>query len=260
MPSISFTINGKSLSFELEKKVTKEDLYGTLKRLVVKGGEVLERGYLTADGHPMPTSAISTERLDPEGTPIEKEEVLYDGEVREILPGSFDEAAPLEPAPILTLVTFCVTDVYPLTSEGGLVKGLYHTWFSYRKSPERKDAYLLVKETGVFLLVLPRRFLLSVIQMSMPLSILQTGKFFTSKTRRNSQSLTTSNTYSMCAALPANSTAMFKKSIMCSEKNANKPPFTVGRRFKNLQVNEKKYYTSPFSYSENYCRIAVRHS
>ena len=70
MPSISFTNNGKSISYELEKKVTKEDLYGTLKRLVVKGDEVLERGYLTADGHPVPAFAISTERLDPEGTPI----------------------------------------------------------------------------------------------------------------------------------------------------------------------------------------------
>jgi hypothetical protein len=153
MPLISFTSNGKSLSYELEKKVTKEDLYGTLKRLVVKGDEVLERGYLTADGHPVTASAISTERLDPEGTPLDMEEVLYDGEVKEVLPSSFDEAAPLEPAPILSLVTFCVTDVYPLTGEAGLEKGLYHTWFSYRKSPERKDAYLLVKDTGVFLLV-----------------------------------------------------------------------------------------------------------
>lgn len=152
MPSISFTINGKSLSFELEKKVTKEDLYGSLKRLVVKGDEVLERGYLTADGHPMPASAISTERLDPEGTPIEKETVLYDGEERELLSSSFDEAAALEEADLIALAGFCVTDVYPLEGTG-LAKGLYHTWFSYRKSPERKDAYLLVKETGVFLLV-----------------------------------------------------------------------------------------------------------
>ena len=68
MPSIAFTVNGKSASYELAKKVTKEDLYGSLKRLVVKGDEVLERGYLTADGHPVPASAISTERLDPEGT------------------------------------------------------------------------------------------------------------------------------------------------------------------------------------------------
>ena len=73
--------------------------------------------------------------------------------MREILPSSFDEAAPLEPAPLLALATFCVTDVYPLTGDGGLEKGLYRTWFSYRKSPERKEAYLLVKDGGVFLLV-----------------------------------------------------------------------------------------------------------
>lgn len=64
-------------------------------------------------------------------------------------------------------------------------------------------------------LVLPRRFLLSVIQTSMLLSILETGKSFTAKTRHNSQYLNTSDIYSMCATLPANSTAMFKKSIIC---------------------------------------------
>ena len=44
--------------------------------------------------------------------------------------------------------------VEPDPLEGAqLDKGLYSTWFSYRKSPERKEAFVLSKEGGTFLLV-----------------------------------------------------------------------------------------------------------
>jgi hypothetical protein len=152
MPAISFTLGGKEITCDLARKVTKEDLYGRLKKLTIRGDEVLGRGYLTADGLCVPASAISNSRLDPEGTPIDKEEILYDGEPREALPSSFEEAAQIEPVSLTYLASFCVTDVYPLVG-ANLDNGLYSTWFSYRKSPERKEALLLSKETGVFLLV-----------------------------------------------------------------------------------------------------------
>lgn len=152
MPAISFTLGGNDITCELARKVTKDDLYGRLKKLTIKGDEVLGRGYLTADGRCVPASAISNGKLDPEGTPVAKEEILYDGESREMLPSSFEEAAALEPAPLASLASFCVTDVYPL--EGAtLDKGLYSTWFSYRKAPERKEAFVLSKDGGTFLLV-----------------------------------------------------------------------------------------------------------
>ena len=152
MPAISFTLGEKDISCELTRKVTKDDLYGRLKKLTIKGNEVLGRGYLTADGRCVSASAISNGKLDPEGTPVDTEEVLYDGEPREALPSSFEEAAILEPANLACLASFCVTDVYPL--EGAeLDKGLYSTWFSYRKSPERKEAFVLSKDGGIFLLV-----------------------------------------------------------------------------------------------------------
>ena len=47
MASISFLFGKENLSFELGRKITKEDLYGKLRKLVVKGDEALERGYLT---------------------------------------------------------------------------------------------------------------------------------------------------------------------------------------------------------------------
>lgn len=152
MPAISFTLGKKEISCELTRKVTKDDLYGRLKKLTIKGDEVLGRGYLTSDGRCVPASAISNGKLDPEGTPVDKEEVLYDGEPREVLPSSFEEAAALEPASLSSLASFCVTDVYPLEG-ASLDKGLYSTWFSYRKSPERKEAFVLSKDGGTFLLV-----------------------------------------------------------------------------------------------------------
>lgn len=152
MPAISFTLGGKQISGELSRKVTKDDLYGRIKKLTIRGEEVLARGYLTADGRCVPSSAISNGRLDPEGTPVEDEEILLDGESREALPSSFDESSPLEAAPLSSLASFCVTDVYPI--EGAeLEKGLYSTWFSYRKSPERKEAFVIAKDGGTFLLV-----------------------------------------------------------------------------------------------------------
>jgi hypothetical protein len=152
MPAIPFTFAGKEVSCELARKVTKDDLYGRLKKLTIKGDMVLARGYLTADGRCAPASAVSNSRLDPEGTPADKEEILYDGSPREALPSSFEEAAPLEQAALASLASFCVTDVYPLEG-ANFPKGLYSTWFSYRKSPERKEAFVLAKDGGTFLLV-----------------------------------------------------------------------------------------------------------
>jgi hypothetical protein len=54
MASIAFTLGKETLSFELGRKITKEDLYGKLRKLVVKGEQVLERGNLAQDGRPAP--------------------------------------------------------------------------------------------------------------------------------------------------------------------------------------------------------------
>jgi hypothetical protein len=152
MASISFLLGKENLSFELGRKITKEDLYGKLRKLVVKGDEVLERGYLTPDGRPALASRLTSEGLDPEGTPVEDEKILYDGEERSPLPSSFDEVAELSQAPLSALAGFCVTDIYPLVG-AGLSPGLYSTWFSYRKSVERKEAFVQAKAGTAFLLV-----------------------------------------------------------------------------------------------------------
>jgi len=148
---IVFTLGKKDFSVELGRKVTKDDLYGRVKRVVEKDGQPLDRGLLGPDGSLLPRKSLSSIRLDPEGTPVEAEEVLHDGKPVETLPSSFEESAPLEELPITALAGFCVSDVYPL-EVCDLPKGLYSTWFAYRKGPDRKEALLLVREDGAFLM------------------------------------------------------------------------------------------------------------
>ena len=148
--SIILTLGKKNFCVELGRKVTKDDLYGKVKRVVEKGGLPLDRGLLSPNGSIIQRKALSSVRLDSQGTPIETEEVLHDGKLVEPLPSSFDESAPLEELPIKALAGFCVTDVYPIVCE--MPKGLYSTWFAYRKGPDRKEALLLVREDGAFLM------------------------------------------------------------------------------------------------------------
>jgi len=147
---IILTLGKKEYPVELGRKVTKDDLYGKVKRVVEKDGQPLDRGLLSHDGNLLARKSLSSVRLDPEGTPVEPEEVLHDGQPVETLPSSFDEAAPLEELPLSALAGFCVSDVYPLEN-CEVELGLYSTWFAYRKGPERKEALVLVREGEAFL-------------------------------------------------------------------------------------------------------------
>ena len=136
----------KEYPVELGRKVTKDDLYGKVKRVVEKDGQPLERGLLSHDGYLLARKSLSSVRLDPEGTPVEPEEVLHDGEPVETLPSSFDEAAPLEELPLSALAGFCVSSVYPLEN-CEVEPGLYSTWFAYRKGRNaRRPLFWSAKE------------------------------------------------------------------------------------------------------------------
>ncbi len=148
---ILLSLGKKDLSVVLGRKVTKDDLYGQVKRVVEKDGQPLVRGLLAPDGNLLTRKALSSIRLDPEGTPVEEEEVLHDGKAVETLPSSFDESAPLKKLPITALAGFCASDVYPL-EDCEIPVGLYSTWFAYRKGPVRKEALILVREDGAFLM------------------------------------------------------------------------------------------------------------
>lgn len=148
---IYLTFEEKDYKVELGRKVSKDDLYGKVKRVVEKDGQPLNRGLLGPDGSLLPRKALSSIRLDPDGTPVEPEEVIHDGSPVKILPSSFEESAPLDELPITALAGFCISDVYPL-EDCELPVGLYSTWFAYRKGPERKEALVLVQEDVAFLL------------------------------------------------------------------------------------------------------------
>jgi hypothetical protein len=90
--------------------------------------------------------------VDPEGSPAEPPEIQCAGQKMELRPSSFDGAESLEPVPLETVARFVTTDVYPIEA-AGLAPGVYRGNFNYRKSARARDALLLVREDGAFLLV-----------------------------------------------------------------------------------------------------------
>lgn len=152
MKPIKFTLNGLSIQAELESKVAKKDLYGYAKKVVLKDDVVLEKGYISAEGQLIPRKALSLEKCDPLGTPLEPVQIELNGEDAVKRPSTLEEAADLLPAQLADLVGFNVTDVYPITIQ--ITPGVYATQFAYYANILRKEAFLLVKESGqAFLLV-----------------------------------------------------------------------------------------------------------
>lgn len=150
--SLQFRIGESLLAYELESKVDKKALYGYARRIAEKDGKALSRGMLMADGRLLPSGAVSSVRADPEGSPVDPVEITVDGQPVELKPSSFDVESPLEPVPMARLAEFQVSDTYPLSGTG-LAPGLYRTEFNYRKSPQSKDALVLVRADHAFLLV-----------------------------------------------------------------------------------------------------------
>ncbi len=150
--ALSFRLAQITLSFEVAAKVDKKSLYGYAKRIAEKDGKALSRGLLLADGRLLPTSAVASIRVDPDGSPVDPIETYIDDKPAEQKPSSFDIESPLQAVPMAQLAAFQVSDVYPLIGSG-LAPGLYRTEFSYRKSHQPKDALLLSRADGVFMLV-----------------------------------------------------------------------------------------------------------
>lgn len=152
MKPIKFILEGVPIEGALQSKVAKKDLYGYAKKLVLKGDVPLEKGYISSEGKLIPRKALSLEKCDPLGSPIEAIQIELNGEVAEKKPSTLEEPAQLVQAKITDLVGFNVTDVYPLQLK--LNPGLYATQFSYYANILRKEAFLLVKEDDqAFLLV-----------------------------------------------------------------------------------------------------------
>jgi len=149
--SLKLSVSGKEITAALESKISKDDLYGRVDHLVEQGGQRLERGWLLPDGSTFRKSQVAMTSVDAEGSPAESPEIHCAGQKLELRPSSFDGAETLEPVPLETLARFVTTDVYPL-DPGGLAPGLYRGCFNYRKSARPRDALVLVREDGAFLL------------------------------------------------------------------------------------------------------------
>jgi hypothetical protein len=149
---LKLSVAGNEVAAELQSKVSKDDLYGRVEHIVEQGGRRMERGWLLPDGTTLRKGQVSMTPVDPEGSPAEPLEIQSAGQKMEIRPSSFDGVETLEAVPLETLARFVTTDVYPLQASG-LGPGLYRGSFNYRKSARPRDALVLVREDGAFLMV-----------------------------------------------------------------------------------------------------------
>jgi hypothetical protein len=150
--TLKLQIAGQEHATELGSKVSKDDLYGRVEHVVEQEGKRLERGWLLPDGTTLRKSQVAITSVDPDGSPAEPVEIRSAGQTLELRPSSFDGVESLEPVPLETVARFVTTDVYPL-KQTGLAVGLYRGTFNYRKSARPRDALVLVRDEGAFLLV-----------------------------------------------------------------------------------------------------------
>ena len=149
---IKLSVAGKEIAANLQSKIGKDDLYGRVEHVVEQGGKRMERGWLLPDGATVRKSQVAMTSVDPEGSPAEPPEIHSAGQKVELRPSSFENVENLEPVPLETVARFVTTDVYPIESTE-LPPGIYRTIFNYRKSARPRDALILVREDGAFLLV-----------------------------------------------------------------------------------------------------------
>lgn len=149
---LKLNAGGKEIEAGLQSKIGKDDLYGRVAQVVEQGGRSLERGWLLPDGSIFRKSQVAMTSVDPEGSPAEPVEIRSGGQKLELRPSSFEGVEALEAVPLETVARFVTTDVYPVEA-AGLAVGVYQTVFNYRKSARPRDALLLVREDGAFLLV-----------------------------------------------------------------------------------------------------------
>jgi hypothetical protein len=151
LATLKLMLGGDERAAEFGSKITKEDLYGGIKKIVEANGVELERGYLLPDGNLIRRSQLTIASLDSEGTPIEAPQATVDDQVVTPRPSSFDVGVELESVPLSRLADFAVGDVYVIQAD--LPAGLYATTFNYRASLQPREAFVLVREDNTFLLV-----------------------------------------------------------------------------------------------------------
>jgi hypothetical protein len=151
LKSIKLNVSGAEIAASLESKISKDDLYGRVEQVVEQAGKRLERGWLLPDGATFRKCQVAMAPVDPEGSPAEPPEIHSAGQKLELRPSSFEGIESFAQEPLETLTRFVTTDVYPVEAPG-LAPGLYRGSFNYRKSARPRDALLLVREDGAFLL------------------------------------------------------------------------------------------------------------
>lgn len=150
--ALSLNVAGTEIAAALQSKVGKDDLYGRVVHIVEQDGRPMERGWLLPDGSMFRKSQVAMTSADPDGSPAESPEMQCAGQKVELRPSSFDAGECLEPVPLETIARMVTSDVYPLEAPG-LAPGVYRGTFNYRKSARPRDALVVVRDDGAYLLV-----------------------------------------------------------------------------------------------------------
>ena len=156
MASCKFNINGKEVSSALSK-ITRDDLYGsTTTRVLGPGDEVLTKAGVPEDGKLFLTRAdLKYAPMIGEDYTMKPSKVVnaLNGEPVEQIASSFSLAPSFRPATTEELTQFEVSGIYSLDDLQLPAGEKYLGKFNYRAGYDQKDAVIVAKADGTFLLI-----------------------------------------------------------------------------------------------------------
>jgi hypothetical protein len=156
MAALKLNLNGKEFSSELSK-LTRVDIYGDSKtRVLGPGDEVLTKAGVSENGRDYITrSDLKYALAVGDEFTLKPTQVVnaLDGKPVEQVPSSFAVAPKFEPASADEVAQLQVGAVYRLEGEQIEAGSRFIGTFNYRAGYEKKDAVIIGKTDGAFLLV-----------------------------------------------------------------------------------------------------------
>jgi hypothetical protein len=156
MAAAKFNLNGKEVSSEISK-ITREDIYGGTKtRVLGPGDEPLTKAGVSENGRDyLSRSDIKYALAVGDEFTLKPTAVVnaLDGKPVEQLPSSFAVAPEFKPASADGVAQLEVAVVYKLENVQLEPGARFLGTFNYRAGYERKDAAIIGKQEGTFLLV-----------------------------------------------------------------------------------------------------------
>ena len=148
--------NDRILEATIGNEIKREQLHGRTQRFMLHNGEPLKKAFLRPTGELIMAGEITRQEIDPKGSLLETAKRYTDSGAEAELPKPSEETGlVLTKGDISDLALYAVESIRPV--ETLLEEGVYHTTYAGNRSVHQKDAVLLVKKDGAFLLIGDRR-------------------------------------------------------------------------------------------------------